>query len=313
MMRPSTYAFDPAQQLVDQNIQVATSEGIVRGQIDDTTLYLNTTPAWQALFNNQMYGSYAVQLMQPPADENGTAVYTDEYHEQVTLALRRLPRWSMLWGDSGDTTGNTEHPLNLWELDDDPKPLTTAASAMAQTIQAIGLFGPLMPSSELVDGVAVSLAEVSKVDPLLVSAEAVSGAGPALAYASARYAMAPELADITAAVGKTKKPMPAHQSVLKAHEDEATSSQWMAKQVDPEHRATPADVLGEIEFKLMVLRQVQLQQAQKAIDDAIVLLMRQAANQGGPVETLALLDTHIRQAAAPVAAPVQPLPTVEGG
>lgn len=293
MLRPTSYAFDPAAYLVDQNLQVATPEGIVRQQTDDTTLYLDTTPAWQALFGSEVYGSYVLTLMQPPADENHVATYTDEYHEQVTRALRRLPRWSMLWGDSGVTDGSSEHPLNHWELDADPKPLGVAAAGIAQTLQAIGLFGPIMPASDLIDGVAVAPSQVSRVDPLLVRRADVES--PAEAYARTRAACAQELADLTATLGKTKNPMPAHASVLKALASDDTYAKWYAAQVDPAHRADVADVMGEIEFKLMVLRQVQLRQAQQAIDNNIALTLRGLANQTGPAGMLDALDNYLWQ------------------
>lgn len=276
-------AFDPEKPLSDSNIQIMTGEGIHRAQVDETNLYLDIIKAFQALVGDPRYASYMQTLMAPPVDENQVPVYDDVYHANVGKALSRLPRWSWAWGDSA-----TE--LTRWEFAPDPKPLTTAASSIMRTFQAIGLFANTTQPEDFIDGVAVPKSMVSKVDPLIVNPE---GSMPHN-YAQAKAQLALSLKDHAEQHSKSKKLLPAHETVLKATATPESRHEYVEALANADNRADMEEVVAEIEHRGQVLREAMLLSAERAIDENISQVMGSICSTQDPVTALATLDAHVR-------------------
>lgn len=297
MVQPTAHPFNPAAPLTDSCIQIATGEGLTNVQGDDTDRYLDIAASLGALIVDDRYASYFHTLLNPPTVDAGQGpqvTYDATYHANVARALARLPRWSWLHsppspGDDGVVTAVDMETVTAWEHDTDPKPLTTACSAMLHSMQSVGLFADTVPPETFVDGLPIAKSLLSKVDPLTVAHTGV----PAHDYATARARVAKVLADAAAGKAEGGKLLPAHGTVLKATETPESQAEWAAGQTSEENRADLSEVVAEIEYRSRVLREVMMQSAEALVDDKIADVLTSALTTYDPVNVLAAIDQQI--------------------
>lgn len=301
LVQVSSRPLDPAAPLYDTNIQVVVGADLSHWQNSDTVRYLDVAPALKALITDPRYASYMQTIMAPPTDgDSGVVVYTETYHESLTSALKRVPRWSWAFPDSAGE-------LNRWESSPDPKPMGVNSTGIMRNFQAIGLFGATVGREEIIEGVALPLSMVSRVDPLLVSPDGYAPNN----YAVAKARMAQGLASLAASMGNVDgdgnpRLLPSHNTALKAiAEDE---SAWTTAQAGPEHKAALTDLVGEMEHKLQILFDVMAERAVNDITSQLGGMTEQLCASAHPAAILAHLDLCIRNAAGWVA----PSPEAQG-